>query len=153
MIKLGFLGGGLGSIAGGVHLAASRLDGKFQVVGGIFSGTPERSREAANTYGVKDFKSLGEMCEAVDIVVILTPTPAHYGNLLELANYNVGIICDKPLTSTTKEAKEIKHLYESRFVVVTHNYSGYPMVRELREMIRHNLLGDIKNIIINMPRE
>jgi len=153
MIKLGFLGGGYESIAGKVHFIASQMDRYFEVVGGIFSHDSFHSKESAKIYKVKQFHSLEEMCKEVDIVVLLTPTPMHYQNLLELSIYDVGVICDKPLVSNIEEAKEIEKLYENRFVVVTHNYNGYPMVRELRALIEQQKFGIIKNIVVNMPQE
>lgn len=153
MIKLGFLGGGDGSIAGRVHLIASQMDGCFEVVGGVFSQDEKRSKKSAKTFQVKHFQTIEEMCSAVDIVVVLTPTPMHYHNLLELSKYDVGVICDKPLASNTKEAKKIATIYKDRFLVVTHNYTGYPMVRELQALIKQRTFGTIKNIIVNMPQE
>jgi len=153
LIKLGFLGGGYGSIAGPVHFIAAQMDKHFEVVGGIFSHDTAYSKESAKNFQVKHFHSLEEMCNKVDIVVVLTPTPMHYQNLMELCKYNVGVICDKPLVSNLQEAKEIKKLYKDRFIVVTHNYTGYPMVRELRALIAKQNFGAIKNIIINMPQE
>lgn len=153
MLKLGFLGGGLGSIAGQVHFIASQMDNYFHVVGGIFSANELNSKQSANNYKVKHFNSLEEMCLDVDIVVLLTPTPMHYQNLLELSKYNVGVICDKPLVANLEEAKEIKKLYQDKFLVVTHNYNSYPMIRELRALVKQHKFGIIKNIIINMPQE
>lgn len=153
MIKLGFLGGGYDSIAGPVHFIASQMDNCFEVVGGIFSHDHLHSKESAEIYKVKHFDSLEEMCKEVDIVVLLTPTPMHYQHLLEISKYSVGVICEKPLVSNLQEAIEIKKLYEDRFIVVTYNYNGYPMVRELRALIEKEKFGNIKNIIVNMPQE
>ena len=153
MIKLGFLGGGYDSIAGPVHLVSSQMDGFFKVVGGLFSKDADRSKDSAKNFRVRHFATLKKMCDEVDIVVVLTPTPVHYQNLLELSKYNVGVICDKPLVSNSKEMEEIMTLYKDRFLVVTHNYTGYPMIRELRALIRRQTFGKIKNIIINMPQE
>ena len=153
MIKLGFLGGGYDSIAGKVHFIASQMDNYFKVIGGIFSRDDLKSKKSAKIYNVKHFNSLEEMCKEVDIVVVLTPTPIHYQNLLEISKYDVGVICDKPLVSNLQEAIKIKKLYQDRFIVVTHNYNGYPMIRELRALIKQQKFGAIKNIIINMPQE
>ncbi len=149
MYKLAFLGGGTESIAGYVHLIASQMDRKFEVVGGIFSRESQKSQMAAQEYKVKHFDSIAEMCEQVDIVVVLTPTPEHYRNITELLRFDVGIIVDKPIVSELSETL----IDENKFIVVTHNYSGYPLVRELKELIRHAHLGEIKKIKINMPQE
>ncbi len=148
-MKLGLLGGGIGSIAGGVHLIASQMDGKFEVAGGIFSSDSEKSKQSAKEYKLKYFNSIKEMCENVDIVVVLTPTPNHYENLKELIKYDVGIIVDKPLVSNPKFDLDLSE----KFVVVTHNYSGYPLVREIKYLVKNGVFGGIKKVVINMPQE
>jgi predicted dehydrogenase len=148
MIKLGFLGGGIDSIAGRVHLIASEMDKKFKVIGGIFSKNEEKSKLSAKEYGIKHFNSIKEMAKNTDVIVILTPTPSHYENLIELKKYNKPLIVDKPLVSSLKEKLE----FENR-VIVTHNYSGYPLVREIKYLIKNKILGEIKKIIIKMPQE
>ncbi|PHR53313.1 MAG: oxidoreductase [Arcobacter sp.] len=150
MYKLGFLGGGVGSIAGTVHLIASQMDRNFQVLGGIFSHNEEKSKQSAKKYALLHFSSIKEMCDTVDFVVILTPTPNHYENLKELLNYNVKIIVDKPLVANISE---FDLNLDNKFVVVTHNYSGYPLVREIKALVADGVLGTIKKIIINMPQE
>jgi len=149
-MKIGFLGGGIDSIAGKVHFIASQMDKKFEVIGGIFSRDEEKSLKSAQNYGVKHFYSLKEMCEEVDLVIVLTPTPSHYENLKELIKHDVGIIVDKPIVANISE---FDLDLSDRFVVVTHNYSGYPLVRELRAFVQNNVLGSIKKIKINMPQE
>ena len=148
-MKLGFLGGGIGSIAGYVHLIASQMDKKFEVIGGIFSSNENKSKQSAKEYKVKHFNSIKEMCENVDTVVVLTPTPNHYENIKELIQYDVGIIVDKPLVSNPDFDLDLNN----KFVVVTHNYSGYPLVREIKYLIKNGILGNIKKVIINMPQE
>lgn len=152
-LKLGFIGGGRGSIAGHTHFIASQMDGKFEVTGGIFSSKKEKSKESAKFYGVKNFDSLESMIKEVDIVVVLLPTPDHFNMLLKLKEFNIPVICEKPLVSSIEEIKIIKQEYKNRFLALTYNYSGYPMVRELKEMVRQNYFGNIKNIIIEMPQE
>jgi predicted dehydrogenase len=149
-MKIGFLGGGIDSIAGKVHFIASQMDKKFEVIGGIFSRDEEKSLKSAKKYGVKHFDSLKDMCKEVDIVAVLTPTPEHYQNLKDLIKYDVGIIVDKPLIANISE---FDLNLEDKFVVVTHNYSGYPLVREIRALVQNGVLGDIKKIKINMPQE
>jgi predicted dehydrogenase len=154
MIKLGFLGGGIDSIAGKVHLIASQMDRKFKVIGGIFSKDIEKSKKTASIWKVKHFNSLKEMIEEVDLIVLLTPTPNHFEDLKNILKYpKIGVIADKPLVANIKEAQDIKNYLKDRFVVVTHNYSGYPLVREMRFLVQNNFLGNIKKIIVNMPQE
>jgi predicted dehydrogenase len=147
-MKLGFLGGGIDSIAGRVHLIASQMDRKFKVTGGIFSSNKEKSKKSAREYKVKHFNSIKDMCKEVDAVVVLTPTPEHYKNLIELKKYKKPLIVDKPLVSSVKEKIDFNVP-----VIVTHNYSGYPLVREIKYLIKNNILGEIKKIDIKMPQE
>jgi len=148
MIKLGFLGGSYSSIAGKVHLIASEMDRKFKVVGGIFSSKQNNSIKTAKMYGIKHFESIKDMVNEVDIVVILTPTPNHFEDLKKILEYDVGIIVDKPLVSNLEEANKLNHLLKNKFVVVTHNYSGYPLIREMKYLAK-----DINKIVIKMPQE
>ena len=147
MIKLGFYGGGYDSIAGKIHLLASEMNRKFKVIGGIFSKNPEKSQQCAKIYNVKHFNHIEEMKKEVDIVVILTPTPNHFNDIKKFLDKD--IIIDKPIVATSHEAKELKKLIKNK-IVVTHNYSGYPMVREMREL-SNNL--DILKIEVNMLQE
>jgi len=149
-MKLGFLGGGVESIAGKIHLIASQMDGKFKVVGGIFSKNKEKSKLSAKQYGIRHFDSIEEMVKEVDLVVVLTPTPNHYEDLKKLINFNVGIIVDKPLVANISE---FDLDLSDKFVVVTHNYSGYPLIREIKMLVKNNYLGDIKKLKIHMLQE
>ncbi len=151
VLSLGFLGGGINSIAGPVHFIASQMDRKFEVVGGIFSKDKEKSKLSAKKYQVKNFNSIEEMAKEVDVIVILTPTPEHFNNIMEIKKHNVKIVVDKPIVATSKEAKKIRNF--AKEIIVTHNYSGYPLVREIRALVKENILGEIKKIKINMPQE
>jgi len=96
---------------------------------------------------------LEELISKIDMLVVLLPTPLHFQTLLDLKKYNIPIICEKPLVSSLEQMLEIEKKYNNDFLVVTNNYSGYPMLRELRELIKNNQFGNIKNIIIDMPQE
>jgi predicted dehydrogenase len=149
-MKIGFLGGGVDSIAGKVHMIASQMDKKFEVVGGIFSHIEEKSKQSAKEYKVKHFNSIKEMADSVDVITILTPTPNHYKDLKEILKYDVKIIVDKPLVANTTEIDKLKL---DKDIVITHNYSGYPLVREIKELVKNSILGNIKKIKINMAQE
>ena len=150
MYKIGFLGGGIDSIAGKIHLTSSQMDNKFKVIGGIFSKDVKKSKKSAKIYGIKHFNSISEMVKEVDLVAILTPTPNHFENLKEVLKENVGIIVDKPIVSNMDEANEILPLLKNKFCVVTHNYSGYPLIREIKYLIQNK---KVNKIIIKMPQE
>jgi predicted dehydrogenase len=140
-MTLGFLGGGVNSIAGRVHFIASQMDKKFEVVGGIFSKDKDKSKISAKEYGVKHFDTIEDMVKEVGLVVVLTPTPDHFENLKELLEYDIGIIVDKPLVDNLKNIDELN--FDKKFVVVTHNYSGYPLVREIRALTKNTLRSNI----------
>lgn len=153
MIKLGFLGGGSDSIAGKTHFIAAQMDAKFTLVGGIFSHDEEKSRQAAAEFGVKSFSQLDDLIGQIDMLVVLLPTPMHFQTLMDLHQYKIPIICEKPLVSSVEQMAAIEQAYRGRFLAVTNNYSGYPMLRELKALIGQNHLGKIKNIIVDMPQE
>jgi predicted dehydrogenase len=160
MYKLAFIGGGINSIAGLPHFIASQMDKKFQVTCGVFSTDAERNNKSAEKFDIKNLYSnykdlLLHEKENIDAVVILTPTPNHIDLILTLLKYNIPIICEKPLVSSLKEIQKIKQVFnpQKHFLVVTNNYSAYPMLRELQGMILNDDLGDILNIRLEMPQE
>ncbi len=160
MYKLAFIGGSIDSIAGYPHFIASQMDKKFEVVAGAFSTDKELNQKTAQAWKISnyysDYKTLIEKeQENIDAVVILTPTPLHAEMILELLEANIAIICEKPLVSSLQEIQKIEKLYDKSkdFLVVTNNYSGYPMVRELRHKIKNGELGEILHIRLKMPQE
>lgn len=160
MFKLGFIGGSIHSIAGYPHLIASQMDGRFKVVAGAFSRDHEINRRTADAWNIPNVydnwkELIAEEKENLDAVVILTPTPMHAQIIQELLTLNIPVICEKSLVSSIEELKEVKALYDPQkhFLVVTNNYSGYPMVRELQQKIKNCELGNIINIRLQMPQE
>jgi predicted dehydrogenase len=159
-LKLGFIGGGLGSIAGYAHYAASGMDGRFRLVTAAFSRDAATNREAAAKWHVEPvYDSWMEMIEQarddVDAFVVLTPTPSHAEIVIELLKRDIPVICEKAFVASVEEAEAVKSVYdpEKHFLTVTYNYTGYPIVRELRERIANNELGEIINVRIEMPQE
>ena len=160
MYKLAFIGGSINSIAGYPHFIASQMDKRFEVVAGVFSTDKNINQETAKQWHIKkvyeDYKELiKKEKENIDAVVILTHTPLHIEIILALLKENIPIICEKPLVSSIEEIETIQNLYDSNkhFMVVTNNYSGYPMIRELQHKIANNELGEILNIRLKMPQE
>ncbi len=158
--KLGFIGGGIGSIAGYAHFAASRMDGLFEITAGAFSKDPVINRESAEFYKVEtlfdDYNELIEYAkENLDAVSVLAPTPAHTEIVLKLINAGVSVICEKALSASVEDALAIKEaLRKSRsFLAVTYNYSGFAMVRELKARIEAGELGRIYQVRVEMPQE
>jgi predicted dehydrogenase len=161
-LKLAFIGGAPNSAAGYAHFVASGMDGKWKLSAGCFSSHDDVNRAAAATYGVdvdRVYPSLDELLAGElgrsDAVALLTPTPMHHRAAMQLLNAGVPVICEKALAMTSAEAKEIEEarVAKNGFLAVIYNYSGYPMVRELRQMIRDGVLGEILHFQAEMPQE
>jgi predicted dehydrogenase len=160
MYKLAFIGGSINSIAGYPHFIASQMDKRFEVVAGCFSSSEGINQQTANKWKIQNVYSnykelIRKEKKNLDAIVILTHTPMHSEIIIKLLNENIPIICEKPLVSSLEEINQIENVYDvsKHFIVVTNNYSGYPMVRELKEKIKNNELGDILHIRLKMPQE
>lgn len=160
MYKLAFIGGSINSIAGYPHLIASQMDGRFKVVAGAFSSDKDINRLTAQKWHIERYYDnwydlIKKEKEHIDAVVVLTPTPLHSKMIIELLRCDIPIICEKALVGSIKELTEIKKIYDPQkhFLVVTNNYSGYPMVRELKQRILNHELGKILHIRLHMPQE
>jgi predicted dehydrogenase len=159
-LRMGIVGGGQGSFIGRVHVTAAVLDNRATLVAGAFSSDPARSRASAADYDVAEHRaygSFGEMFarerdlpvgERIDFVSIATPNHMHFPVAKAALEAGLHVVCDKPLTLTLAEAEELARLVDgSRSVfVVTHNYTGYPLVRQAREMILAGELGEIQAV-------
>jgi predicted dehydrogenase len=165
VLKLGFIGGGLNSAIGLTHRIAAQMDGHFQLCAGCFSRDPEISRATGAAWGVEADRIyaspeslLAREADKLDAVAILTPTPAHRDILLQCAKTGLHVICEKMLAMNSTEITEIEAAFsrssrERERLFVTYNYTGYPMIRELRARIRQGFLGDIQQIMAEMPQE
>jgi predicted dehydrogenase len=153
-IRLGMVGGGRGAFIGAVHRIAARLDDQYELVAGAFSSDPEKSAASAADLGVaRSYGSYAEMAQkearrkdGIEAVAIVTPNHMHAPVAVEFLKRGIHVICDKPLTATLPEAKKLAKTAEASGVVfaLTHNYTGYPMIRQAREMIAAGVLGDIR---------
>ena len=155
-LRLGMVGGGPGSNIGETHRYAARLDDRYTLVTGVFASDAERSRDFAATLGIapdRCYASWQEMAEqearradGVEVVSIMTPNNSHYAIARAFLEQGIDVICDKPLTTDVEQALELKRLVDWLGLVfgVTYNYSGYPMVRQARTMIRDGELGAIR---------
>lgn len=159
-IPIAFVGGGLRSAVGRAHFSALGLDGVWEVVGGVFSRDAEVNQETARRYGVKEvYGSLNELIERNRgrpwVVAVLTPTPEHFGMVKRLLEAGFGVVCEKTLTTTVEEAVELQKLVKTKggFLTVVYNYSGYPMMRELRRRVRDGELGRLLHFQAEMPQE
>ena len=153
-IRLGMVGGGRGAFIGAVHRIASRIDDQYDLVAGAFSSDPERSAASAADLGVaRSYGSFAEMAtrearrkDGIEAVAIVTPNHMHAPVAMEFLKRGIHVICDKPLTATLPEAKKLAKAAEASGAIfaLTHNYTGYPMIRQAREMIAAGVLGDIR---------
>jgi predicted dehydrogenase len=157
-LRLAVIGGGPGSFIGAMHRAAARLDDRYQLVAGALSSKPDLARSAGTEIGLEADRAYGdglELLEAeasredgAEVIAIMTPNDSHHlfaGRALELG---FDVICDKPLTNTLEEALDlVAKVRETGLVLcLTHNYTGYPMVRQARAMVEEGEIGEIRLI-------
>jgi predicted dehydrogenase len=161
-LRIAFIGGGLHSAVGYTHFNASRLDGNFKVEAGCFSRHEVENENSARTYGVSTKRSysdwqilLKDERGQIDAVVILTPTPSHSEIVVAAVEAGYPVICEKALATNSADCVRIDAAVKSNlgYLAVTYNYSGYPMVRELRRMISEGRFGKLQQIQIEMPQE
>jgi predicted dehydrogenase len=155
-VRLGVVGGGPGSNIGATHRYAARLDDRYALVTGVFASEAQRSRDFATTLGIvpeRRYGSWQEMAEqeaqrqdGIEVVSIMTPNNSHYAIAKTFLEHGIDVICDKPLTTDVEHALELMRLVRQTGQVfgVTYCYSGYPMVRQARAMVRDGELGEIR---------
>lgn len=161
-LRLGFVGGGLNSAVGRTHRVASEMDGRWEVVAGAFSRHGDINRRTADAWGVDPTrvydtweKLLVAEAGELDAIAVLTPTPQHEEQVSALLEVGVHVISEKALAGSSEAAERLGSLAAAndRHLAVTFNYSGYPMVRELREMVRSGALGRVVALHVEMPQE
>jgi predicted dehydrogenase len=161
-IRYGMVGGGPGAFIGAVHRMAAALDGRYQLVAGAFSASADKSRQQGEELGLdpsRVYASFQDMAaaeaalpehERIEVVSIVTPNHLHYPAAKAFLDVGIHVVCDKPLTTTLEDAEELCRTAEARDLVfcVTHNYTGYPMVKEARERVRAGALGDVRKVVV-----
>ena len=164
-IKLGMVGGGKYAFIGAVHRIAARIDGDYELVAGALSSTPERARESGAALGLDparsydDFKAMAireaRIKDGIEAVAIVTPNHMHYPVAREFLKRGIHVICDKPLTSTLADAKKLAKLAQDSdaLFVLTHNYTGYPMVRQAREMVANGEIGTVRVVQVEYAQD
>jgi predicted dehydrogenase len=155
-LRLAVIGGGPGSFIGAMHRQAARLDDRYEIVTGVLSSDPEKSRKASLELGLardRSYASVQELLDGeaarkdgVDVVAIMTPNDSHYEYSMAALEHGFDVICDKPMTNTLQEAEALhKKVQETGLVFcLTHNYTGYPMVRQAKAMVEDGQLGTIR---------
>ena len=157
-LRLAVIGGGPGSFIGAMHRQAARLDDRYEIVTGILSSNPEKSKKASLDLGLSPdrlYSSVQELFDGesarkdgVDVIAIMTPNDSHYEYSMSALEHGFDVICDKPMTNTLQEAEALhKKVQDSGLIFcLTHNYTGYPMVRQAKAMIEDGHLGHIRLI-------
>ncbi len=162
-IRLGMVGGGRDAFIGAVHRIAARIDDQYELVAGCFSSNAEKSLASAADLGVpRAYADFTEMAireakrkDGIEAVAIVTPNHMHAPVALQFLKRGIHVICDKPLTATLAEAKKLAKAAEASGVVfaLTHNYTGYPMVRQAKAMVAAGDLGDIRLVQVEYAQD
>jgi predicted dehydrogenase len=161
-LKMGMVGGGRDAFIGAVHRKAAALDGEIEFTAGALSSSPEKAKASGRDLGLADDRNYGswqEMLERelarpegerIDFVSIVTPNHVHFPVAKAFAEAGIHVICDKPLVHTVAQARELMRVVEASGVVfaVTYNYTGYPMVKQARHMVREGRLGELRKVIV-----
>lgn len=155
-LRLAVVGGGSGSFIGAMHRQAARLDDRYELVSSVLSSDGERSRAAGKELGLEENRVHGDVemmldseaarPDGVDVVAIMTPNDSHFPYARAALEKGFDVICDKPMTNSVGEAEKLVRLVEESGLVfcLTHNYTGYPMVRQARAMVENGELGAIR---------
>jgi len=161
-LRYAMVGGGRDAFIGAVHRHAMALDGQYEFVAGALSSSPDKARASGRDLGLADARNHGSWQalladelkrspeERIDVVVIVTPNHVHHEVARAFVDAGVHVVCDKPLVHTSAQAQELAALVRARGSVfaVTYNYTGYPMVRQAREMVRAGTLGAVRKVIV-----
>ena len=164
-IRLGMVGGGRDAFIGAVHRIAARIDDQYELVAGCFSSSAEKSAASGADLGVdprRTYASFAEMAtrearrkDGIEAVAIVTPNHMHAPVAMQFLRRGIHVICDKPLTATLPEAKRLAKAAESSGLIfaLTHNYTGYPMIRQAAAMVRNGDLGDIRVVQVEYAQD
>lgn len=164
-LKLGMVGGGNDAFIGGVHRIASRIDDRFKLVAGALSSTPEKSRASGAALGLDADRCYGtfeEMAKAeaarpdgIDAVAIVTPNHMHFPPAKAFLEAGIHVICDKPLTATMEDAQALAAAVAASDALffLTHNYTGYPMIRQAQAMVAAGDIGKIRVVQAEYPQD
>lgn len=165
-VRYGMVGGGPGAFIGAVHRKAAAMDGEIELVAGAFSSDATKSKAQGAALHLdprRVYSSWKEMVEGekrlpagerIDFVTIVTPNVAHFEIAKGFIEAGFNVVCDKPMTTELEDAEELCRLVKKHDVVfgLTHNYTGFPMVKQARELVRQGVLGEIKKIVAEYPQ-
>jgi predicted dehydrogenase len=159
------IGGGRGAFIGAVHRMAARLDDRYELVAGAFSSDPQRSRDSGaellldpgRCYGSVDemVRAEGARTDRIDVAAVVTPNHLHHVATKKFLEAGCHVICDKPLTTTVADAADLVSTAERarRVLAVTYNYSGYPLIRQAKEMIAAGELGELRAVQVEYAQD
>jgi len=165
-LNMGMVGGGPGAFIGEVHRKAARMDGKVQLVAGAFDIDPEKSKQMGKEQNLppqraySDYRQMieGELKlpegERIDFVAITTPNNWHFPIARDFLQVGFHVMCEKPMTFNTDEARELQKIVQKsgKIFGLMHNYTGYPMVKLARDVVRQGDLGKIRKIVVQYPQ-
>ena len=157
--KIGFIGGGIDSLIGATHFRSIALHTKLELVSGMFSVNKGINYKSAKVYNVPknrvytDIDTFLKNEKNLDVIVLITPIPGRLRTLTKIFKSKIPLIAEKPLVANLNEIKSIKSLIKKdNFLSVIYNYTGYPMVREMKDIInRKDFFGKLKSVLIEMP--
>src|SRR5229473_3290803 len=164
-LRLGMVGGGRGAFIGAVHRIAARMDDRLELVAGALSSDPAKSKAAAQELHIAAARAYGSFAEMavaeakrpdrIDAVSIVTPNHVHFGPAKAFLEAGIHVICDKPLTTTVEDAVALAGIVRTSGLIfgLTHNYTGYPVVRQAREMIAAGELGQIRVVQVEYAQD
>jgi predicted dehydrogenase len=164
-LRLGMVGGGQGAFIGAVHRLAARLDDRYELVAGALSSEPERATASAVALHIAPDRAYGDFTQMVtaerdrgdriDAVAIVTPNHMHAAPAIAFLQAGINVICDKPLCHTMRDAAAFDQAVResSALFALTHNYTGYPMVRQARAMVAAGELGEVRVVQVEYPQD
>ena len=165
-VRMGMVGGGIGAFIGNVHRMAAGLDGMIELVCGAFSSDPGRSHRSGEELGLDPSRVYGSFEEMIErekalpaskrmhLVSIVTPNHMHFAPAVMALQAGFHVICDKPMTFDLEQALELKKIVKSsgKIFALTHNYTGYPMVKQARHVVRSGDIGKIRKVVVEYPQ-
>jgi predicted dehydrogenase len=164
-LRLGMVGGGRGAFIGAVHRIAARLDDRYELVAGALSADPLRAQESAAEFHIAPDRAYTDFAmmaraevarpDGIDVAAIVTPNHLHHAAARAFIDAGIHVICDKPLTTTLADAEDLVAAAARADILfaLTHNYTGYPMVRQARTMVAEGALGPIRTVQVEYPQD
>lgn len=165
-LRMGMVGGGKGAFIGAVHRIAANMDGLIELVAGALSEVPEVAKESGKALFIPEdriYTSFEEMIKTeaalpedkrIDFITIVTPNFVHFAPAMMALDHGFNVVIEKPITFTLDEARQLKQKVEEtgKVLCLTHTYSGYPMVKQARQMVREGALGNIRKVVVQYPQ-